>query len=286
MPNRALIHTLQREYMGVRSKLDMISLRGIAVAFSLAGILFVIGACGGSAPSTVSTDSAADMFAKAREQYDKGKWEKAKLAFESLVYSYPGAAIIDSAQYFLAMCSYNLKDYIVAADEFRRLRTRYPNSPLVDDGDMLRCRALLRIAPKNAALDQEKTYEAITELIIYKDNHPLSPNVAVADSLLRDAYGRLSKRDYRAATLYHRLGKYQAARIYYQQVIDNYTDSPYVPDCLFNMAEGYRKQDSVDRALEYYEKLLYLYPDAESVDKAKKRIADLAQSRDTASSEE
>lgn len=272
--------------MGVRSKLDMISLRGIAVAFLLAGILSVIGACGGSAPSTVSTDSAADMFAKAREHYDKGKWDKAKLAFESLVYSYPGAAIIDSAQYFLAMCSYNLKDYIIAADEFRRLRTRYPNSPLVDEGDLLRCRALLRVAPKNSALDQEKTYEAITELIIYKDNHPLSPNVAVADSLLRDAYGRLSKRDYRAAMLYHRLGKYQAARIYYQQVIDNYTDSPYVPDCLFNMAEGYRKQDSVDRALEYYEKLLYLYPDAESVDKAKKRIADLAQSRDTASSEE
>lgn len=265
---------------------DMKSLRGIAVALTLVGILFVIGACGGNAPSAVSTDSAADMYSKAMAQYDKGKWEKAKLAFESLVYSYPGAAFVDSAQYYLAMCSYNLKDYIVAADEFRRLRSRYPNSALVDEADIRRCRSLLRIAPRNAALDQEKTYEAITELTLYKDNHPLSPNIVVADSLLKDAYGRLSKRDYRAAMLYQRLGRYQAARIYYQQVIDNYTDSPYVPDCLFNMAEGFRKQDSVDRAIEYYEKLLYLYPDAGSVDRAKKRIADLAQSRDTASSEE
>jgi outer membrane protein assembly factor BamD len=255
---------------------------GVCRALALAALVSVIGACGGSAPSAISPDSAAEMYTRAKTQYDKGDWTKAKLAFEALAYNYPGAAIIDSAQYFLAMCSYNLKDYVIAADEFRRLRTRYPNSPLVDEGDLLRCRALLRIAPKNAALDQEKTREAITELALYKDNHPLSPNIAVADSLLREAYGRLSRRDYRTAVLYQRIGRFQAARIYFQQVIDNYTESPFVPDCLFHMAEGYRRQDSTDRALEYYEKMLYLYPDAENVNKAKKRIAELAQSRDTA----
>lgn len=243
-------------------------------------------ACGGSAPSPLSTDSATDLYARARTQYDKGDWMKAKLSFESLVYSYPGAAIVDSAQFLLAMCSYNIKDYIVAADEFRRLRTRYPTSPLVDEGDLLRCRALMQIAPKNAALDQEKTREAITELMLFKDNHPLSPNLAAVDTLMQVAYERLSRRDFRTANLYQRLGRYEAARIYFQQVIDNYTDSPYVPDCLFNMAEGFRKQDSTERALEYYEKMLYLYPDSENVDKAKKRIADLAQSRDTANSVE
>lgn len=250
----------------------------------LAGTLLVIAACGGSAPSPISTDSAAEQYARANAQFENGKWDKAKLAYESLIYSHPGSAIVDSAQFRLALCSFNLKDYIVAADEFRRLRVRYPNSPLVDEGDLLRCRALMRIAPNNSALDQEKTREAITELILYKDNHPLSPFLPSVDSLIDDAHERLSRRDFRTANLYQRLGRYQAARIYFQQVIDNYTDSPYVPDCLFNMAEGFRKQDSTERALEYYEKLLYLYPDAEPVDKAKKRIADLAQSRDTANS--
>jgi outer membrane protein assembly factor BamD len=261
-------------------------LRGIVRPLSLAVTLFVMAACGGNAPSPISTDSATDSYARARAYYDKGDWTKAKLSFESLVYSHPGAAIIDSAQFLLAMCSYNLKDYIVAADEFRRLRTRYPNSPLVEEGDLLRCRALLRIAPKNAALDQEKTRDAITELSLFKDNHPLSPKLSAVDSLLHEAHERLSRRDFRTANLYQRLGRYQAARIYFQQVIDNYTDSPYVPDCLFSMAEGFRKQDSTDRALEYYEKMLYLYPDSENVGKAKKRIADLAQSRDTANSVE
>lgn len=252
----------------------------------LAVVVAIISGCGGSSPETISTEPARDMYARANTLFESRKWEKAKLAYETLIYSHPGSVMIDSAQFRLAMCSYNLKDFVTAADEFRRLRSRYPTSPLIPEGDILRCRSLLRIAPKNAALDQEKTYEAITELTLYKDNHPLSPYVATADSLLRDANGRLSKRDYRAATLYYRLGRHQAARIYYQQVIDNFTDSPYVPDCLYFMAEGYRKQDSVDRAIEYYEKLLYLYPDGENVDKAKKRIAELGQSRDTARSDE
>lgn len=258
-------------------------LSALGRALAVVALLFVIGACGGSRTSSlVSTDSAAELYSKARARYDKGDWDKAKLAFEALIYNYPGAAIIDSAQFMLAMSSYNMKDYIIAADEFRRLRSRYPNSPLVQEGDLLRARSLLSIAPKNAALDQEKTREAIIELSLYKDNHPLSPYMASADSLLARAYERLSRRDYRAAVLYQRLGRFQAARIYFQQVIDNYTDSPLVPDCLYYMAEGYRKQDSTDRALEYYEKLLYLYPDDDNINKAKKRIADLAQSRDTA----
>ena len=56
--------------------------------------------------------------------------------------------------------------------------------------------------------------------------------------------------------------------------------------CGYQVLFQNRKQDSVDRAIEYYEKLLYLYPDGENVDKAKKRIAELGQSRDTARSDE
>ena len=59
--------------MNDRSNRDMNLVRGIAVAVTLASVLFVIGACGGNAPSTVSTDSAADMYSKAKVHYDKGK---------------------------------------------------------------------------------------------------------------------------------------------------------------------------------------------------------------------
>jgi len=248
--------------------------------------LLILVRCGGHAPSNANTQPAGEMYARAKALYEDRKWEKAKLAFEAVIFSYPGATFVDTAQFFLAACSYNLKDYITAADEYRRLHARYPNSPLVDDGDLNRCRALLKIAPRNATLDQEKTQDAITEIYLFKDNYPLSDLTPSIDSLLAEAQGRLSRRDYRAAILYHRLGRYEAARIYFQELIDNHTESPYVPDCLYYMAEGYRHQDSTDRAIEYYQKMLYLYPQSERADDAKKRVTDLSQHRDTVRAEE
>jgi len=220
------------------------------------------------------------MLARARLLYEHKKWDKARVEFENVIFNYPGTAVVDSAQFSLAMCSYHQKDYIVAADEFQRLRTRYPTSPLVDDADLLRCHCLLMTAPRNAGLDQDRTTEAVNQLKLFKDNHPLSPHLPAVDSLLAEADGRLSKRDYQAGVLYHRLGRYQAARIYFQELIDSYTDSPLVPEALFYIAEGQRRLDSLGSAIEYYEKLVYLYPDHPRTAKAKKRVAELARRRE------
>lgn len=238
----------------------------------------LLAGCGGNGPKP---DMPADaVFARAQELYDKGKWTKAHLEFEAFVFSYPGAARIDSAQFLLAMCQYNQKNFIPAADEFLRLRRRYPTSPLVPDADLLRAHSLLNISPDNPALDQDRTMDAILELKLFKDRHPLSEHVPTVDSLLQVAFERLSKRDFQSARLYHRMGRYESARIYFQEVIDQFPDSPLVPDAFYYIAEGYRHLDSLDLAIEYYEKLVYLYPDHKLTAKAKKRVKDLHRRRE------
>ncbi|MEW5700610.1 MAG: outer membrane protein assembly factor BamD [Candidatus Zixiibacteriota bacterium] len=224
--------------------------------------------------------SAPEMFTQARSLYEHKKWDKAKIALESVIFNHPGATVVDSAQFLLAMCSYRQKDYVIAADEFRRLRSRYPTSPLVDEADMMRCRSLLLTAPSNSALDQDRTQEAVVQLRLFKDNHPLSPYLPTVDSLVAQADGRLSKRDFKTGVLYHRLGRYEAARIYLQRLIDEFTDSPLVPEALFYIGEGHRRLDSLDRAQEYYEKLIYVYPDHPRTAKARKRVAELARRRE------
>ncbi|MBI3872978.1 MAG: outer membrane protein assembly factor BamD [candidate division Zixibacteria bacterium] len=235
--------------------------------------------CGGTKPAPVAPP-AGESLAKALSLYDKHKWDKAKPEFESVIFNHPGATIVDSAQFYLAMCNYRQRDYVVAADEFQRLRTRYPTSPLVELADLMRCRSLLRVAPGNTGLDQDQTETALAQLNIFRDNHPVSPLLPAVDSLSREAYRRLSQHDYRAALLYHRLGRYQAARIYFQEVIDKYTDSPLVPDALFFMGEGQRRSDSLDSAISYYEKLIYSFPDHPRTVQARKRVSELARLRD------
>jgi outer membrane protein assembly factor BamD len=240
-------------------------------------LVLVVLACGGSKSGQMSSDASYD---KARQLFEKHKWEKSALEFESFIFGHPGAASVDSAQYFLAMCRFEQKDYIIAADEFLRFRRRYPTSDLVDETDFLRCKALIKISPENPSLDQERTQIAIIELNLFKDRHPLSPHIVAADSLLGVSFHRLSQRDFRAGKLYHRLGRHDAARIYFQEVLDNYPESPLVTECLYYIADGYRKLDSLDQAIEYYEKLVYLFPDHELTEKASKRVIQLHHRRE------
>ncbi len=230
--------------------------------------------CSGSVPPQPT--SAQTAFDEARQMYNKGKWEKARLAFEIVVFNHPGSSLVDSAQFLLAMCHYKQNDPIVGAAEFLRIRTRYPTSPLVDQADLMRCRCLLSAAPGNPGLDQEQTKTAIDELQQFKDNHPLSEYVTSADTLLQTALRRMSQKDFRTGVLYYKMGQYRASRVYLQEMIDRYTESPLVPDALYYMAEGQRESDSLKQAVELYEKLIYLYPDHSLTAKARKRVAKIA----------
>jgi outer membrane protein assembly factor BamD len=234
--------------------------------------------CGGSKPPPLG--SADETYARAQEHYARRKWEKARVAYEQFVFNFPGAARVDSAQFMLGMCYFNLEDFISARDEFERLRRRYPSSTLVEDADLLQCRSLMSVAPENPSLDQQRTEDAIRQLRLFKDLHPLSAHVRTADSLLAVADGRLSQRDFKAGRLYHRMGRFGAARVYMQEVIDKYPGSPLIPEAVYYIAEGYRKQDSLSRSIEYFEKLIYLYPEHERTKSARRRVADLARRRD------
>jgi outer membrane protein assembly factor BamD len=244
---------------------------------ALAGTFLILAlflACSSSPPPPVAT--AQTGFEEGRQLYQKKKWDKARLVFESVVFNHPGSSLVDSAQFLLAMCQYELDEPIIAASEFQRVRAQYPTSPLVDEADLMRCRCLLVAAPGNPGLDQEQTKTAVDELLQFKDNHPISGFIPAADSLLAVAYGRLSMKDYRTGVLYYKMSRYHASRVYLQDMIDRFPKSPLVPDALFYMAEGQKESDSLKSAVELYEKLIYLYPDYSRTAKARKRVAKIA----------
>ncbi|GAB4313811.1 MAG: hypothetical protein Kow0074_00500 [Candidatus Zixiibacteriota bacterium] len=250
------------------------SLRMLPVILS--GMLLL--QCSGSTPPPVS--DARSGFETGMRLFEDEKWDDARLAFETVVFNYPGSSIVDSAQYMLAMSYYRQGDPILAAAEFQRVHMQYPTSTLVDDADYMRALCLLEAAPSHIGLDQEKTREAVNEIQLFKDSHPLSEYVPKADSLLRVAYGRLSEKDFKTGVLYQKLGQYQAAQIYFQGMIDRYPESPLVPEALYRMGEGQQKLDSLENALEFYEKVLYLYPEHERADDARKKVSQIARLRE------
>ncbi len=236
----------------------------------LAALVMLTVSCAGTKPK--SALSPEEKFRDGLEKYEARKFADARLLFESLIFENPGAVVADSSQYLVGMCYYNQKDFELAAGEFQRFVVQYPSSPLVDDAELMRARCFFYGAPKNIGLDQNYTTSCVNFLQAFKDDYPTSELLPAADTLLAACWERLSKRDFQAGKLYYRMKAYRAAQVYLQLVLDQYPDSPYVPETLYLMGESYRHREVYDSALIWYEKLVYLYPENKTTPKAQKRI--------------
>ncbi len=214
----------------------------------------------------------ADKYGLAKQRFADGNYSDARQLFESVIFESPGSVFADSAQYFVGRCYFEQGEYELAAGEFRRFYLQYPTSELVDDAELMRARSFFEAAPNSIGLDQDYLESCVNLLRTFRDDHPNSELLPAADSLLQRCYGRLSRKDFRAAKLYQRMGAQTAARVYFQILLDNYPNSPYVPEAIYRIGETYRNQQRYDSAKVWYEKLVYLYPEQEITEKARERL--------------
>ncbi len=249
----------------------MIFKRSLVIGFLAVGLAAGWAGCGSISPKTFAT--AEDQFREARKDYDKKHYLRSIDGFQRVIYNYSGAPMVDSAQYFLAMSHYELHDYFMAATEFERLVNNYPGSPFVDDGQYMTGLCYFKAAPRNQGLDQKDLELSIQTLQDFLIDHPESDAADDAKATIKAARERLAHKKYDGGQTYYRLGYYESAGIYYQNVIDEFTDSEWAARALFGQGEMARKQKNYPTAKEKFATFLVVYPDHKLAGKAKKTLA-------------
>jgi outer membrane protein assembly factor BamD len=214
---------------------------------------------------------AEDQFALAKKEYDKKKYSEAVTEFQKLIFNYPGAAFVDSAQYLLGMCYFQDKDYSSSVGEFKKVLSSFSESPLADDASFMIAYAHFKDSPK-AELDQTNTLKAIQELKDFLDEYPESQHAPEAQKLLYGARTKQAQKLYNNGRIYYKLKHYDAALIYLQDVMDQYSDTKYAAPASFLIAESYREQKKSDLAELEYRKFLEKYPGDKLAGKVKARL--------------
>lgn len=239
---------------------------------SAAITLFLIGC---SSTTVVRKDNAEDQYEKAMELYNDGKYYQASEAFRLLLFNFSGVGYIDSVQYYLGMCYYNDQDYILAVAEFRRLTRNFPSSPLADDAQLMIGKCYYHSAPENVGLDQSDTYSAINELENFMEDFPKSPLLDEAEELLAECRARIAKKTFKNGEQYFRMGVYESARIYLEQVVTEF-DSPEWQGCaLYLLACVDEKEEKYEDASAKLQNLLSEFPGHKWQDKAKEKLEDI-----------
>lgn len=198
--------------------------------FTLIGIITIFYSC--SSTKDLSRISAKEKFEKAKTYYNNKDYDEAVSIFQSIIIEYPGREIIDSTQYFLAMCRYKKEEYLIASYEFSKLIQNMPLSSLVPEAQYMLANCYYKLSAP-MPLDQKYTKKAIEEFQAFIDFYPQHNLVAEASEKISKLIEKLAYKDYNSAYIYEKLENYNAAIFFYNQIIENYHDTQYAPLSLY-----------------------------------------------------
>jgi len=249
----------------------------IFIILNITLLSFLIGfGCGPKVPKVVL--DAEDQYALAKREFEKKHWDDAVVELQKLIFSYPGAAFIDSAQYLLGMVYFNQKEYPLAIGEFSKLLSSYPTSQLADDAAFMIAKSDFTMSPR-AELDPTHTQRATDELKNFLDDYPESDRREEAREVLNKCRAKLAKKAFQTGYHYYKRKQYPSALIYLRQVLNDYHDTEWVKHARFQIAEVFYKQKEYDQAEEEYQKFLQDFPEDKLAKKAKRKLKKIEEKR-------
>jgi TolA-binding protein len=230
---------------------------GSAVKRSFAVVALVIVLFAFALTFSCAEDPAAEDFARAEKLYEKGRYRAAaegNKGFRSIATEYPESSLAPKALYRSGtIYSLYLKEYEKAIEDFAYLIYYYPKHELAFDA---------QVEIVNIYMDRLENYgQAIIELRKLIEKYPNRKELDKYQYLLAQCFAY--KRDF------------DQARLEYLILLDSYPNTELKPDIYYNIANTYFIEGSgkIDKAIEYYQRLLDEYPDSPYVLEAKFNIA-------------
>lgn len=230
-------------------------------------------------------DSLLVAFEKAKSLYQDEKWGDAAKAFETVLSIGRGTEIAEEAQYLLAESYFNNGSYLIAASEYERFTLFHPESPLREESDYKIALSYLELSPRYK-LDQAYTNRAIENFRVYLSRYPNTLRADSAGFHIDELRNKLAEKLHNAADFYMRIDRYNAAAIYFEQVIAQYPESRWAELALVEQMEAYilyadnsvpeRQAERYQKALDSYSTYLQLFPRGDQRSRAEE-LYDIAQ---------
>jgi outer membrane protein assembly factor BamD len=135
-----------------------------------------------------------------------------------------------------------------------------PASKLVTEAQYMLAESYYELSP-DYTLDQKYTLKAIQELQAFIDFFPTDSKVPDAENKIAEMNEKLAHKEFFTAYIYTKLEFFNAAIIYYDNVIENYHDTQYASKSLYEKIKLLVQLKRNDQALDGIAKFIEKYPD-------------------------
>jgi outer membrane protein assembly factor BamD len=224
----------------------------------LLALLFASCAGNGVNPAAMSAD---ELFQQASGYYEAGNLGRAIPLMESFVQLHFGDPRAPDVRMWLGQAYQRRRQWITAASHFQRLIEDYPSSPHEIPARFAICESYYRLSPP-AQLDQEYTYAGIAHCESVATTYSQTEQGTTAGRYLDEMRNKLAKKVYDAGAFYVRRRAYDAAVVYFQDVLENFPQTIYAPAALLSLVETFRELGYVEEAEATEQRLRQEYPDS------------------------
>jgi outer membrane protein assembly factor BamD len=221
-----------------------------------------------------------DRLTLAQDLAGRGKCSRAILEYERLLSEFPKPQVAEAAKFNLARCRFEIGEYELAVTDFEDFINTYPKSELIDNAMYMIALSYLKQAPRPER-DQAKTGQALDELNLVLRKYPSTDVKADVERSIGEARSRLAEKDLQNGRLYLRLADYKSARIYFDYVASNYSDTPWASEALLGKGEAFEREDDPGQARSAYEQVITDFPSSGASTEAARRLKELGGGSDT-----
>ncbi len=187
--------------------------------------LCFLAACAGI-PEPDARDAEA-LYRAALLAYERKEDELAQKWLELLRTQHPTSPHADDALFLLAELRFRRGEYLMAAFHYQQLRQVFPQSPYARQALYKTGLAYEALSPPYDR-DQEYTHKALQALAEFRQLYPSDSLLPEIERRIRQLRNKLAQREYSIAQLYRKLNSPESALIYYDALLEQYADTDFV----------------------------------------------------------
>jgi outer membrane protein assembly factor BamD len=256
-------------------KLNFARTAQIAIISGAAMLTAACGGGGGPADTAYVARDVESLYYTAKTRLDRGDTKMAAALFDEVERQHPYSPWARRAQLMSAFSWYAARDYNKSIEASRRFLAVHPGNRDAPYAYYLIALSYYEQI-SDVERDQSLTQNALSALREVERRYPRSEYAADARLKIDLVNDHLAGKEMEIGRFYQRTGKWIAAQVRFQNVVENYETTSHAPEALYRLAESSLALGVPQEAKKYAAVLGANYPGNEWYEKAYELIGEHA----------
>jgi outer membrane protein assembly factor BamD len=217
------------------------------------------------------------LFESGEEYLKKSQFIKARLAFQTLISTYPDSDMSADAYFAWGDSFYNeggTENLLQAEDRYKDFIIFFPTHPKAADAQM----KIISINMKQMHepdRDQQYTVKAAQAIQKFLDTFPDSDYGPIVQQYKKEVTENLAQSDFGVGNFYYEKGNFLGAQGRYKEIVEKYGSFSKSDEALYKLAKISELANNKEEAADYLSKIAQGYPFSRYFDEAKSELGKL-----------